>query len=198
MVGGVVEVIGGATTALVTSETGIGVAGGIAVAANGIDNVQAGFRQMVSGETKQTILHQSTKYVARKVGASGDTAEKIATGADFSTIFLGSTGSIKSLLNLSKATKLSSFIEIAMKGGQANKTKAGFKIVQEGGAKEAMKVFKKLIKAGYKSEKLEKGGYKLSKGDENMIFRSSKSGDYQNLDTFTKKEGNKNIDIFYK
>ena len=198
MVGGAVEVVGGATTALVTSETGVGIAGGIAIAANGIDNVQAGFRQMVSGETKQTALHQSTKYVARKVGASEDTAEKIARGADFATIFLGSTGSIKSLLKLSKTSKLSTFADIAMKGGQASKTKAGFKIVQEGGAKEAMKVYKKLIKAGYKSEKLEKGGYKLSKEGESIIFRSSKSGGYRNLDTFTKKEGNKNIDIFYK
>ena len=198
MVGGALEVFGGATTALVTAETGVGIAGGIAVAVNGIDNTQAGFRQMISGETTQTALHQTIKHVAKKAGASEDTAENIATGADFATIFLGSSASIKSLLGLGKTAKLSDFAEIAMKGGQASKTKAGIKIVQQGGAEEAMKTYNKLIKAGFKSEELEKGGYKLSKGGESIIFRRSKSGGYSDLDTFTIKEGNKNIDVFYK
>ncbi|MFV0531041.1 MAG: RHS repeat domain-containing protein [Flavobacteriales bacterium] len=93
MVGGAVEVVGGAV-GMVAPEpaTTIGVA---LLVANGADNVQAGARQLWTGESTDTLLHTGVEAGAEALGADSDTANKIATGVDIATIFIGGFGSLK-------------------------------------------------------------------------------------------------------
>lgn len=62
-----------------------------------------------------------------------------------------------------------------------------------------MQVYKDLLKSGYKSEPLKGGnGYRLTNGSEEIIFRSSNSGGYKNLDTFNKKINGQEINVHFK
>jgi RHS repeat-associated protein len=99
-VGGVLEIAG--------SGLGEWFSGGAAtplmvpLALNGLDNTQAGFRQLLSGESTETMLHKGTKATAKALGASNKNAERIATVADLSTIILGNGAAIKNLLKSGK------------------------------------------------------------------------------------------------
>ena len=104
MVGGAVEAVVGGIGGLMTAETLAGAALGYAALLNGIDNTQAGFNQMWTGTTQQTLLHQEVETNARKLGATKQTAENIATGVDLSTIFLGGGTSLSTVRGL-RATK---------------------------------------------------------------------------------------------
>ena len=104
MVGGAVEAVVGGIGGLVTAETLGGAALGYAALLNGIDNTQAGFNQMWTGTTQQTLLHQVVETNAQKLGATKQTAENIATGVDLSTIFLGGGTSLSTVRGL-RATK---------------------------------------------------------------------------------------------
>ena len=104
MVGGAVEAVVGGIGGLMTAEMLAGAALGYAALLNGIDNTQAGFNQMWTGTTQQTLLHQEVETNARKLGATKQTAENIATGVDLSTIFLGGGTSLSTVRGL-RATK---------------------------------------------------------------------------------------------
>ena len=104
MVGGAVEAVVGGLGGLATAETLAGAALGYAALLNGIDNTQAGFNQMWTGTTQQTLLHQEVETNAQKLGATKQTAENIATGVDLSTIFLGGGTSLSTVRGL-RATK---------------------------------------------------------------------------------------------
>ncbi len=95
MVGGAVETILGGVGGVVTSETGVGAVLGYAVAMNGIDNATAGAIQLWTGESQNTLLHKGVSATAVYAGASYDTAERVATYADISTIALGGFASYK-------------------------------------------------------------------------------------------------------
>jgi len=116
-IGGVVEIVG--------SGVGEWFSGGTATPLmaplflNGVDNTQAGFRQLWTGETTETMLHKGVKTTAKALGASDLTAENIATGADFATILIGNGAAIKSF-NVKKAVQKLCFIagtKIASKDG---------------------------------------------------------------------------------
>lgn len=110
MVGGAVEAVVGGVGGVVTAETGVGAALGYVVLMNGIDNTQAGARQLWTGESTSTLLHTGTKAGAKALGASEGTAENIATAADISTIFLGNGNALASASKL--FTKSSQFVTL--------------------------------------------------------------------------------------
>jgi hypothetical protein len=95
MVGGAVETIFGGVGGVVSAETGVGAVLGYAVAMNGIDNATAGAIQLWTGESQNTLLHKGVSATAVYAGASYDTAERVATYADISTIALGGFASYK-------------------------------------------------------------------------------------------------------
>lgn len=95
MVGGALETIVGGVGGVVTAETGVGAALGYAIAANGIDNASAGAIQMWTGESQNTLLHKGVSATAVYASASYDTAERVATYADISTMALGGFASYK-------------------------------------------------------------------------------------------------------
>jgi hypothetical protein len=91
-VGGTVEGITGLGLAGVggaATGTGVGAAPGVptmlaggALAANGLDNAQAGLRTAWTGEFHHTLTAEAAGASARALGASGDTAEHVAIGVD--------------------------------------------------------------------------------------------------------------------
>ncbi len=95
MIGGAVETIGGGAFGAATIESGVGGYLGYAVAINGADNASAGFMQLWTGESQNTLLHKGVRATAVYSGASYDTAERVATYADISTIALGGFASYK-------------------------------------------------------------------------------------------------------
>ena len=100
-IGGVVEIVG--------SGVGEWFSGGTATPLmmplflNGVDNAQAGFRQLWTGETTETMLHKGTKSTAKALGASDKNAESIANFVDLSTILLGNVAALKNGVNLLKS-----------------------------------------------------------------------------------------------
>jgi RHS repeat-associated protein len=95
MVGGVVESVLGGVGGIVTAETGVGAVVGYAILINGIDNTVTGAKQMWTGESESTLLHKGVSEGSKALGASDQTAENIATGADIATIAIGSGNALK-------------------------------------------------------------------------------------------------------
>lgn len=97
VIGGAIEVIGGAV-GVVAPEPATTV-GGILLVGNGVDNVQAGLRTLWTGESTDTVLHQGVEAGAEALGASPETANKIATVTEVAT---GLGGIVKGGYNLLK------------------------------------------------------------------------------------------------
>ena len=89
MVGGSIEAVGGGIGGILTAETGVGLAGGVALLVHGADNAYAGAKQMWTGKSQTTCTYAGTKYASQKLGASEETADKIATTVDVGTSFVG-------------------------------------------------------------------------------------------------------------
>ena len=89
MVGGSIEAVGGGIGGILTAETGVGLAGGVALLLHGADNAYAGAKQMWTGKSQTTCTYAGTKYASQKLGASEETADKIATTVDVGTSFVG-------------------------------------------------------------------------------------------------------------
>jgi RHS repeat-associated protein len=88
MVGGALQVVGGAAVFVqVEVPVAAQVVGGVAVV-HGLDDVQAGFRELVSGKNVDTFTKQSATGVAKWAGAEDKTAEKIGTGVDIAAGFV--------------------------------------------------------------------------------------------------------------
>ncbi|MCL9806424.1 lamin tail domain-containing protein [Flavobacterium amniphilum] len=100
MIGGVAEIVVGGVGGILTAETGVGAAVGYAVFMNGIDNAVTGAKQLWTGRDQDTYLHKGTYATAKFAGASNETAENIATGADIATIALGGGSSLKNAKKL--------------------------------------------------------------------------------------------------
>jgi RHS repeat-associated protein len=92
VVGGAIQVVGGAVGGAATSWTGVGaVVGGIAVV-HGADDLQAGARQLWSGEETESLTYKGVKKGAEFAGASEETAGRIATFTDIGLSFVGGAG----------------------------------------------------------------------------------------------------------
>jgi hypothetical protein len=100
--GGTVEAVTGLGLAGVgggATATGVGAAPGIptmlaggALAANGLDNAQAGLRTAITGEAHHTLLADGAGASARALGASNGTAETVATGVDIAQGIVAGVG----------------------------------------------------------------------------------------------------------
>ena len=108
MIGGVVQVCGGITGGIATSWTGIGgVVGGVAVL-HGLDDIQAGFRQVYSGENVNNFTTTTISNSAQSLGINPNTSETIAEYSDLGLSFVMSgSGLVKSF---SKGQSYASFI----------------------------------------------------------------------------------------
>jgi hypothetical protein len=79
---GVLETAGGVVGGVLTSETGIGAVAGGAVALHGLDDIQAGLRQAISGKPTQTLTQQAASGLARDAGANPQLAMVVGMGVD--------------------------------------------------------------------------------------------------------------------
>ncbi len=121
---GVVEMA--ASAPLIVAPEPLTTAGGVALAANGIDNAQAGFRQMWTGKSQETLLHQAVENSAKAYGANDQTAETIAIGAEVIVGFANAGNA---------ASKGDDIIGAFAKGGDelSDATSSAFKVAQDGG-----------------------------------------------------------------
>ncbi|QNB00106.1 RHS repeat-associated core domain-containing protein [Massilia sp. Se16.2.3] len=92
---GGVRALGGAAQALVGAAVFVQievpvaaqVVGGIAVV-HGVSDMEAGFRQMITGREERSVVEESVTVVARAAGAERDTARAIGTGVDIGLGFV--------------------------------------------------------------------------------------------------------------
>ena len=111
MLGGAVEVVGSGVGEYFSGGTATPLM--VPLFLNGVDNFQAGARQLWTGETTNTLLHTGTKAGAEALGASEQNAERIATAVDISTIFLGGGSLFKTVKALEAPSNASRVAEIA-------------------------------------------------------------------------------------
>lgn len=83
MLGGALEMVGSGAGEYFSGGTASPAA--IPVFMNGIDNFQAGFKQVWTGEEQETYLHQGIENAATSVGASQNASMLIAAAVDIST-----------------------------------------------------------------------------------------------------------------
>lgn len=67
MVGGSIEAVGGGIGGILTAETGVGLAGGVALLLHGADNAYAGAKQMWTGKAKLHV-HMLALNMHLKIG----------------------------------------------------------------------------------------------------------------------------------
>ncbi len=91
-VGGALQVAGGAALILAPEPTGLTKAGGVVAVGHGADDFQAGIRQMWTGENTESLTYSATKSTAQALGASEQTAGRIATGTDIGLGLVGGGG----------------------------------------------------------------------------------------------------------
>ena len=101
MVGGGVESAAGYTFGTVTSPTLVGGLAGAAIGTHGLDNLQAGFRQMVSGQPVDTMTSQAMQ----SVGVSRNTAN--LTDAGMSIVFTAGASYLNSVSQASAVVNMS-------------------------------------------------------------------------------------------
>ena len=143
MVGGSLEIAGSGIGEYVSGGTASPLA--IPIFLNGLDNYQAGFRQLWTGETTNTLLHTGTKSGAEALGASKQNAERIATAVDISTIFLGGGNLFKTVKALKAPSNASRVAEIAKANNIYSTQKSVVKTIID-------KYYKAMKNGTYKSE----------------------------------------------
>lgn len=92
--GGAAQAVGGVAFAALTAETGVGIVGGLAVAAHGVSDVEAGIRQMVTGRDARSITQEGISSGLQAVGVEEEKAEAAATAADITLGFVNPAGPI--------------------------------------------------------------------------------------------------------
>ncbi|MBL7815693.1 MAG: hypothetical protein JNL70_11810 [Saprospiraceae bacterium] len=95
-VGGVIQMTAGVGLALVPEPTFLTKAGAVVALGHGGDDVQAGIRQMWTGESTESLTYDVTKKTAQALGANEQNASRIATGTDMSLSLVGGgAGAVK-------------------------------------------------------------------------------------------------------
>lgn len=79
---GVAETVGGAVFGVASSETVVGAVAGGAVALHGLDDIQAGVRQALSGKPVENFTQAAASGAAEKLGASPNAAMAVGIGLD--------------------------------------------------------------------------------------------------------------------
>ena len=103
MVGGAFEMIGSGIGTYVSGGTASPLS--VPIFLNGIDNLQAGFKQLWTGKTQQTLLYSGIRSTAVELGLEEQTAEYIAAGIDISTILVGNGKAIMTIGGLKLTPK---------------------------------------------------------------------------------------------
>jgi hypothetical protein len=88
--GGALETVAGGALIVTPEPTMLTKAGGVALGAHGIDNIQAGVRQAISGREQDTLTQQGVEATAGALGADPQTARTIGLGVDIGIGFTGS------------------------------------------------------------------------------------------------------------
>ncbi len=91
-VAGVFEIIGGGLLLAVPEPTGATKVGGVVLGAHGIDTLQSGFRQAVSGNEQQSLTQQGIAALARELGTDEATASNIGMWVDIAVPVVVSLG----------------------------------------------------------------------------------------------------------
>ncbi len=126
MVGGAVEAAAGYTFGTATSPTLLGGLAGATVGTHGLDNVQAGFRQMVSGQNVDTHTSQSIQ----SLGVSKNTANLVDAG--MSIAFTAGAGALNNVSKASTTFSLSDDMTTVSRWGREGLQPGDF--VMNGGA----------------------------------------------------------------
>ncbi|MGO9484231.1 MAG: SpvB/TcaC N-terminal domain-containing protein [Rhodomicrobium sp.] len=92
--GGLVQAVGGVAFAAVTAETGVGIAGGLLVAAHGLSDYEAGIRQMQTGKEATSITEVAISSTLQAAHVDKDTADSAAKAADITLGFVNPSGPI--------------------------------------------------------------------------------------------------------
>ena len=74
-------IVGGAVFVQVEVPVAAQVVGGIAVV-HGMSDIEAGFRQVVTGHRERSVIEQGVSQAAQGLGASPQTAQSLGTGVD--------------------------------------------------------------------------------------------------------------------
>ena len=143
MLGGAVEVVGSGVGEYFSGGTATPLM--VPLFLNGVDNFQAGARQLWTGETTNTLLHTGTKAGVEALGTSKQNAEKIATAVDISTIFLGGGNLFKTVKALKAPSNASRVAEIAKANNIYSTQKSVVKTIVD-------KYYKAMKNGTYKSE----------------------------------------------
>ena len=93
-VGGLAQMAGGVTFAVFTAETGVGIAAGLAVAAHGLSDYEAGARQMMSGRDERSVTEMALSSGLQAAGVEQHNADAAAKAADITLGFVNPTGPI--------------------------------------------------------------------------------------------------------
>ncbi len=91
-VAGIFEMIGGGLLLAAPEPTGATKVGGVALGAHGIDTLQSGFRQAVSGQEQQSLTQQGVAALARELGTDEATASNIGMWVDIAVPVVVSLG----------------------------------------------------------------------------------------------------------
>jgi len=81
-VAGVFEIIGSGFLLAAPEPTGATKVGGVALGAHGVDTLQSGFRQAISGHEQQSLTQQGVAALARELGTDEATASNIGMWVD--------------------------------------------------------------------------------------------------------------------
>ena len=89
LIGGIFQTGGGVVLLGVPEPTMLTKVGGWIAVAHGADDIQAGFRELITGEPTNNVTQQAVKASAQYVGADESTAQSIANYTDLSLGFVG-------------------------------------------------------------------------------------------------------------
>jgi len=110
-IGGLLQAAGGAGFALITAETGVGVVAGAAVAVKGVDNLQAGIRQLWTGQATNTLTYEAIQNVTG--------SDKIAFIANIGTDLVGigvQAKGLKSIVDVARGVTANSIANLNRTG----------------------------------------------------------------------------------
>ena len=92
MVGGAIELVGSAGLFLAPEPTALTKAGGVALGANGADNVAAGAFELWTGRSHSTLTERAARAAARSLGCDPDTAETAGIVVDIAVPMIATAG----------------------------------------------------------------------------------------------------------
>lgn len=98
VVGGALEMVGGAALLLTPEPTTVTKIAGSTLAVHGVDTTSAGIMQVVSGQTRTTLTSQAVAAAAQVLGADPQTANNVAFAVDIAVpLIAGFAGAARAI-----------------------------------------------------------------------------------------------------